>query len=280
MFYQEFIPSPPLQPYLERIWTLETGPEDAYPLEQIITPNGTEGWILSYRTVAQKFVLYDQPIPLPETYILVQHYTPWKVITEGCSGIVGVFFKAGSLHSLLKTPLASVMGHVIESQAFLGSQVVRCLLEQLAEASLTDHRIALVEKFFISCFCQQRLTAVQRAVQLIRQYQGRMSIEQLCGQLGIGRRTLEKQFIEKVGISPKHYSRVVRFNALQRYRINHPQTSWLDLAYDFGYFDQAHLIKDFYHFTGTSPVHYAAMDTFLADHFLLSDLPEIPIPFF
>ena len=118
MLYQEFTPSPFLKPYIERIWTLETGSEDVYPLEHIITPNGAEGWILSFQTVAQKFILYDQPVPLPQTYILTQPYAPWTVVTEGCSGIVGVFFRAGSLHALVKTSMTQVIGQVIEPQAF------------------------------------------------------------------------------------------------------------------------------------------------------------------
>ncbi len=279
MLYQEFTPSPCLQPYIERIWTLETGPEDDYPLQHIITPNGAEGWIFSFQAVAQKFILHNQTVPLPPTYILMQPYAPWTVVTEGCSGIVGVFFKAGSLHTLLKTPMTQVVGQVIEPQAFLGNQAIRCLLEQLAEAP-PPRRVALVEAFFTHYFSRVSPTIIQQAVQIVRQHQGSISIEQLCQWSGIGRRALEKHFSEKVGVSPKYYSRTVRFSALQRYWKDHPQTSWLDLAYGFGYFDQAHLIKDFYHFTGASPLRYAAMDTFLVERFLLSDVPESAAYFF
>lgn len=68
------------------------------------------------------------------------------------------------------------------------------------------------------------------------------------------------------------YSRMIHFNAVQKFLQNHPHASWLDLTYRFNYFDQLHPIKDFHHFTGTSPKGYTALDNFLVNNFALPDI--------
>lgn len=273
MLYQEYTPTLQLKPFIEKIWTLESDASDTYPMEHLLTPTGAEGLIITYQPVAQKFLLTNKLTALPEVYLFIQPYTPWKVITEGCSGILGVFFRAGSLHTLLKSSMTNIVGQVIELQSFIGSKPVRVLREQLVEA-LPEGRITLVEQFFNRYFCNQQnhLNTTQLAVRMIRQHSGRMPIEKVAAKLGISRQAIARQFAEKVGASPKHYSRMVHFNAIILFLKKHPHSSWLDLTYQFDYFDQSHLIKDFYFFTGTSPKGYAALDTFLADNFALPDI--------
>lgn len=58
---------------------------------------------------------------------------------------------------------------------------------------------------------------------------------------------------------PKYYSRIIHFNAAFQFLKKNPHTSWIDFTYRFDYFDQSHMIKDFYHFTGASPKGYAAL---------------------
>ena len=273
MQYKEYTPSLHLRPFIEKIWTLESDVSDTYPMEHLITPNGAEAIIITYKKVAQKFILNNQLTVLPEVYIIMQLHTPWRVITEGCSGIVGVFFRAGSLYTFLKSSVAGLIGHVIELQAFLGSKPVRLFREQLVEA-LPEERIALAEHFFSLYFYNMpnHQNTIRYAIQLIRQHNGMIPVETIAAELGISRQAIARQFAEKVGVSPKQYSRLIHFNTVQKFLQNHPHASWSDVTYRFDYFDQSHLIKDFYQFTGTSPKGYKALDTFLVDHFALPDI--------
>ncbi len=273
MHYQEYTPSLHLRHFIEKIFTLESDASDTYPMEHIMTPNGAEGLVITYQPVAQKFILGNTPAALPEVYLFIQPLVPWRVITEGCSGSLGVFFKAGSLHTILKSSMPDVVGQIIELQAFIGSKPVRLLREQLMEA-LPEERIALVERFFSKYFYHRPThpNTTQLAVQLIRQHKGRIPIEQIAGKLGISRQAIARQFTEKAGISPKFYSRMINFSGVQKYLKKYPEASWLDITYRFDYSDQSHLIKDFYQFTGTSPKGYTALDTFLVNSLALPDI--------
>lgn len=242
-------------------------------MKHLITPGGVECFVITYQTVAQKFILDNKPTLLPEVYLFIQPMVPWKVITEGCSGILGVFFKAGSLYRILRSSMSDIVGQIIELQSFLGSKPVRLLREQLVEA-LPAERIALVETFFSKYFYRQPHypDTLQLAVQMIRQHKGKIPIEKIATSLGISRQAIARQFAKKAGISPKFYSRMIHFSAVQKFLTNHPHASCLDITYRFDYSDQSHLIKDFYHFTGTSPKGYAALDTFLVNNFALPDI--------
>lgn len=204
MHYREYTPSILLKPFIEKIWTLESDASDTYPIEHLITPFGVEGFVITYQTVAQKFILNNKPTLLPEVYLFIQPLVPWKVITEGCSGILGVFFRAGSLHTILRSSMQDLVGQLIELQSFIGSMPVRLLREQLVEA-LPAERIALVETFFSKYFYQQPHYphTIQLAVQMIRQHKGKIPIEKIATRLGISRQAIARQFAEKAGVSPK-----------------------------------------------------------------------------
>jgi AraC-like DNA-binding protein len=66
-------------------------------------------------------------------------------------------------------------------------------------------------------------------------------------------RNFERRFLEQVGVSPKSFCRLVRFNSALNFKINNPKTSWTKVAYEFGYYDSMHLIKDFKQFTDSNP---------------------------
>ena len=69
-------------------------------------------------------------------------------------------------------------------------------------------------------------------------------------------RTFERRFIEQVGISPKLYSKLLRFNDASLMKSMHPEKSWTSIAYECNYYDQMHLIKDFKQFSGYTPTEF------------------------
>jgi transcriptional regulator GlxA family with amidase domain len=70
-------------------------------------------------------------------------------------------------------------------------------------------------------------------------------------------RQLQRKFQRDVGASPKFFARTLRFEQAQRRLMLEPETELTGLAFDCGYFDQAHFIKEFRVFTGKTPSAYA-----------------------
>ena len=90
----------------------------------------------------------------------------------------------------------------------------------------------------------------------ITRQNGIVKISDLEDKFRISRRWLEKQFSAQVGVSPKEFVRVTRFNALLNQVFTNPSVSLNILLDDFGYYDQSHLSKDFNEFTGQTPLNY------------------------
>ena len=66
-------------------------------------------------------------------------------------------------------------------------------------------------------------------------------------------RTFERRFLDEVGMPPKLYARITRFNNALENKMLHPYKRWTDITYENGYFDQAHLIKEVIMFSSKTP---------------------------
>jgi methylphosphotriester-DNA--protein-cysteine methyltransferase len=94
---------------------------------------------------------------------------------------------------------------------------------------------------------------VRKAVKLIAQHQGDLEVSALAAHLGVSRQTVKHKFDQHVGVSPKLFGKLRRFQAVLRRLASASKVDWIKLAQDSGYYDQAHLIREFNHFTGFSP---------------------------
>jgi AraC-like DNA-binding protein len=101
------------------------------------------------------------------------------------------------------------------------------------------------------------LKLIQTAAKLLHHTKGQYRIAELADYCKLSARQLERSFQKVIGISPKLFARTLRFAETQRRLMFEPDIDLTSLAYDYGYFDQAHFIKDFKAFTGKTPSEYA-----------------------
>lgn len=98
----------------------------------------------------------------------------------------------------------------------------------------------------------------QRADRVVRHAHGRRRIDDLAGQLDISGRRLERRFLAELGMTPKLFSRLVRFDRVVRDLASRGDTPWSQFALEHGYADQAHFINEFREFAGLTPSEFAA----------------------
>jgi len=91
------------------------------------------------------------------------------------------------------------------------------------------------------------------ACQKIMINNGNLPIKELCSLANMSKSSLEHHFKQQVGLSPKMFSRVIRFNQVNRFLKDTSSTDWQELVYRYGYFDQSHFIHEFRHFFGYTP---------------------------
>lgn len=95
---------------------------------------------------------------------------------------------------------------------------------------------------------------------MIQKANGNISITSIETVLNINKRTLERHFKTKIGISPKVYAQIIRFKSAMNYLQANPNTTWVDLTYNFGYYDQPHMTKYFKDCLNVSPNNIINLD--------------------
>ena len=108
---------------------------------------------------------------------------------------------------------------------------------------------------------------VQQALERILVAKGMLNVQELTEALDVSERTLERHFKLHVGLSPKKYSRIIRHAYIFQI-VNEKPDNWAQVAYQAGYYDQTHFIKNFQEFTGEDPSKYGFDDPTFANFFL------------
>jgi methylphosphotriester-DNA--protein-cysteine methyltransferase len=109
---------------------------------------------------------------------------------------------------------------------------------------------------------------VAEAVRQLAGSNGTRDIASLARHFGMSTRQVERRFVERVGLTPKVFSRMRRFQSVFA-AMENGDASWAAAAAACGYYDQAHLIRDFREFAGEPPASLVASGE-LARHFLLA----------
>lgn len=173
------------------------------------------------------------------------HYTPQ-------TANLLIVFNEGGLSALSKIPANELYGLSISSENLFTADETDEILERLSASQNNADRIKFIDNFLLKKLkSPQPDRMVHQAVTLIKQQSGTVRIKDLIDDLNISQDAFEKRFRATVGATPKQYASIVRLQSL----INqYPSfTSLTEAAYEAGYFDQSHFIKDFRLFTGQSP---------------------------
>jgi len=133
-------------------------------------------------------------------------------------------------------------------------------IERINEASDISTLKSLTDNLLLSFLAKSKKTdpnnSITFASSLIFQTQGNINIKNLACEANMCLRTFELRFTEQVGISPKMYARLTRFNHAILMRIKNMSANWTDISHQCGYYDQMHFIKEFKQFAGDTPLNF------------------------
>jgi AraC-like DNA-binding protein len=129
--------------------------------------------------------------------------------------------------------------------------------------------IAAVEAALLAVERERHDGVIEEAVRRITIAKGGSELGALARELGLSVRQMERRFHAAVGLTPKLFCRMQRFNHVFRWLERKP-SNWVDAALACGYYDQAHLIRDCKSLSGNTPAILLGEDADLARHFYVS----------
>jgi AraC-like DNA-binding protein len=157
-------------------------------------------------------------------------------------------------YTLLGLPMDQLNGRTVDLADLLGADGRR-LAEQLRGAPAWRHRFALLDEFLLRRLERGPRPSAQVAWAWRRLVStgGLVPIRRIAAEVGWSHRHFIAKFKQQVGLRPKTAARLVRFDGVWRRLDQRKVPDWAGIARDAGYADQAHLIRDFRQFTGTTP---------------------------
>lgn len=281
MIYLTRIPQAPLSMAVESLW-LYCGYQPPHRLERVL-PSGTAELILNIR--ADEFRCYNPDTlemcdRLPGALIVGPKTGVQIIDTEQQLEVMGVHLRPGGMLALSRipagefadedVPLATIWGsfaaEIQERIRFAQSpaarlQTLEVLLTQRMRSELVPHRM------------------IPEALRRLEPDQAPVKLASLAASLGLSSRRFIEIFTSHIGIPPKIYARIRRFQRALRAIHGSTVPSWADLAFDCGWYDQAHMIRDFKQFSGLTPAEYGRLQGEHMLHVPVKERGQIcPIP--
>ncbi len=168
--------------------------------------------------------------------------------------MIDVIFQPGALNKLLDVPMTEFLNKHIEAELIFG-QEIRDVNEQLANTFCYETMFSIIEKFLLEKIkkIKHNLHPVEKIGQFILDNPTSFNLDFLSNQACLSQRQFERRFVQQVGITPRLYQRMGRFRKAFELKIRNRNVSWLDIAWQMGYADYQHLVKDCKQFSGNTP---------------------------
>ena len=247
MLIEHYSPTDALKPFVKGFLLLDTTTET----DNRVLPDTS--MVLAFRYKGRvSDIRAGETHPLPFAVLTGLRKSSRLLRYDAQTATLLVLFGEGGAAAFFREPLHELFSLSQPLDDLIPQRELAKLEEQLAEAPDHPNRLALVERFLLA-----RLQPsgpgplVAHAIRTIQTSHGLASMKALAQSLAISQDALEKRFRRSVGTPTKQFASLVRFRHLLS--IQQPGTRLTDLAYEAGYFDQAHFIRDFRLFTGQSP---------------------------
>ena len=186
--------------------------------------------------------------------------------------MMGIHFRPGGTLPFLRVPAGELANSHIDLATIWGARAV-ALRERLCAAATPNQRFSLLEDALVSCFNHEtkRHGAVSIAIEQFERTDADVKLHDVARFVGLSQRRFIQVFAAEVGLTPKLYCRIRRFQRARELVRQHTAPNWAATALTCGYFDQSHLIRDFRAFSGLSPVPYINQRS---DHVMPNHLPQ------
>ncbi|THU32973.1 AraC family transcriptional regulator [Niastella caeni] len=254
MNFQTFAPPENLTPFIKSFWALSSG-IDTPVMTLRAFPDGCPGVIM---VESESAVCDIHKKKLPGIYLHGQSIKASELTYSGKFSAIGINFQPHALRSVFGINANELTNTGIDITSLQTKKTVS-FSEQFINEETIEGRIKMLADFLL--LQQQNNTrqtdeAVRYAIGLIVQSKGNLLLKELHKKLQLSERTLERRFNQAIGISPKLFSRICRFQETLHQLRSSSYDKLSDIAYENEYFDQSYFIRVFKEFTGFSPLEF------------------------
>jgi AraC-like DNA-binding protein len=256
MFQQFYRPHPALKEFVNNIMIHQMKFDARQPqLNFTVPPLPGHALIFYIRDPADsENVSTEKKETLPFSLIVGANITR-HIITPGSDHlIINVGFQPGGLYRFLGIPINELLcKDGFDGVELMGNELNN-VHNRLQEAKSFAHMKLIVESFLLKHLGKlKQALPIDHVLPMLIKERGLLKIDKLASHSCLSIRQFERVFQQRIGLPPKQFSRLVRFAHAWIIKEQKPDISWIKVAYECGYFDQMHLIRDFHEFAGVNP---------------------------
>jgi AraC-like DNA-binding protein len=261
-------PSKTLAPYIKRYWAIENVLDEGEVCVQRIIPTGLTELML-YFTPRPKILTDNKD--LSDNVALHGHQNGfYDMELTGELSVFSIVFQPQGLMQFFNFPLSEIFNRNVSLKDING-QAGRDLEEKMNEATTFEQRVSIVETYLFDLlknnFDKFEFRRINRVAELIKQTYGNINVNQMASEACVSRKQFERIFAEHIGISPKQYLKIIRFQSAIFLKQKNNNLNMTELSYESGYFDQSHFINDFKSLSGLTPKQYFVENESCSDFF-------------
>jgi AraC-like DNA-binding protein len=268
MAFHQRVPRPPLDAFVASIWLFHDTPRPR-ALERIL-PTGAAQMIVNLKE--DQIRRYDPRRPHRYTStagtILAGVPSHYQIIdTSEQEYVAGVAFRPGGTAAFLRTPAHETRDDHTPLEALWRRQRTADLREQLLERTDPHAQLDAIENTLRKMLQPTGIhPAVAFALAAFNRVPLTITVGAVTDAIGMSAKRFIERFTAQVGVTPKRYCRIRRFQRAVERMHRGEIVEWPQVALDCGYYDQAHFIHEFQAFAGLTPTGYQASRTAFQNH--------------
>jgi AraC-like DNA-binding protein len=197
-------------------------------------------------------IIYD--FGTPGVSIVGTMFSPILSRSVGFTDMFGIRFHAGGMSRLLSMPLSEFN----DASCSLNETHKAAPQAELLEPLSIQDRVNMLDRWLLKhiVLSTSKPEAWEHCLNTIVARSGNINVYDLSREVGISQKQMERKFIEKVGPTPKQFAQLLKFRRLREYLSAKKDESLMNVAFEFGFTDHAHLTKFFKKFATTTPTEY------------------------
>tara|TARA_R110000868_G_scaffold259361_1_gene517134 strand:+ start:36144 stop:36959 length:816 start_codon:yes stop_codon:yes gene_type:complete len=265
MLYDRIIPPASISRFIDCYWIVED--DESEISQQKIIPDGFPEMVFHYGDTYQINISGKWEIQ-SKMLLAGQIRNYFLLENTATSGIIGIKFKPAAVAQLFGVDMSIVSDKVVDLSSDLKDEF-SLISDQLLSTISYQQKVELLNTFFSQIDFKEieNDRYIDEALSLIFETNGLISVSELTKKLQLNERKLERLFKTYIGLSPKFYSRIIRFNYIFKL-VEGKEMNWSEIAQLSGFYDQSHFINNFQEFTGEDPSKYFFEDESLANFLL------------
>lgn len=259
MFCKHYLPLPQLKPYIDCFWIINSKSKPGLIRSARIPADYRAMLLFNFqgtpRLITSKGKMYTLGL---NGNLLGAHSKSMLLEHEGDTFIVAIQFLPGGLAPFIPYPINEFTEQIVQLP-YIWGKMGKVIYEKLYEEKDFDGKISLLQEELSQYLCRtiqiNRFSSINHLISQIQaSYYSGFTVEQLSRQINFSQRQLERVFYQIVGLSPKLFMRLDRFQKVIRYLAQGNNSIKLtEMAQNFNYYDHSHMIKDFQSFVGSKP---------------------------